>query len=64
MATFSSDNKTINVAFQLVSKLVQITNPVIFLQIGNSGSWVPLKLKSMGHLWNSWVPYRNVLFSE
>ena len=37
---------------------------VIFLQIGNSGSWVPLKLKSMGHLWNSWVPYRNVLFSE
>ena len=37
---------------------------VIFLQIGNSGSWVPLKLKSMGHLWNSWVPYRNALFSE
>ena len=46
----------------MVSQLTRYT--VIFLQIGNSGSWVPLKLKSMGHLWKAWVPYRNVLFSE
>ena len=62
--TFYKLEKTATTVFCFISNYKYekiVCYAVICLQIGNSGSWVPLKLKSMGDLWISWVPNRKVL---